>query len=48
LEHEGLRLKLSTADRKLPTHVMGFSSNMQELMAVADLIVTKPGGLTTS
>jgi len=28
--------------------VLGFATNMHELMAVADLIVTKPGGLTTS
>jgi processive 1,2-diacylglycerol beta-glucosyltransferase len=28
--------------------VLGFSTNMHELMAVADLIITKPGGLTTS
>jgi processive 1,2-diacylglycerol beta-glucosyltransferase len=46
--NEELRRKLSTADRKHPTHVLGFSTNMHELMAVADLIITKPGGLTTS
>ncbi len=28
--------------------VFGFVTNMQELMAVSDLIVTKPGGLTSS
>jgi len=28
--------------------VLGFVTNMHELMAAADLIVTKPGGLTTS
>jgi processive 1,2-diacylglycerol beta-glucosyltransferase len=28
--------------------VLGYSTNMHELMAVADLIITKPGGLTTS
>jgi processive 1,2-diacylglycerol beta-glucosyltransferase len=28
--------------------VLGFSTNMHELMAVADLIITKPGGLTSS
>lgn len=43
-----MRRSLATCDRKHPTHVLGFSTNMHELMAVADLIVTKPGGLTTS
>src|SRR5262249_39650973 len=28
--------------------VLGFTDVMHELMAVADLVVTKPGGLTTS
>jgi processive 1,2-diacylglycerol beta-glucosyltransferase len=28
--------------------VLGFVTNMHELMALADLIITKPGGLTTS
>ncbi|HTL17556.1 MAG TPA: glycosyltransferase [Patescibacteria group bacterium] len=46
--NEELRRALGTCDRKHPTHVLGFSSNMHELMAVADLIITKPGGLTTS
>jgi processive 1,2-diacylglycerol beta-glucosyltransferase len=43
-----LRRELATADHRHPTHVLGFASNMHELMAVADLIITKPGGLTTS
>ena len=46
--NEELRRELAAHDRKHPTHVLGFSTNMHELMAVADLIVTKPGGLTTS
>ena len=46
--NEELRQKLAAQDRKHPTHVLGFSTNMHELMAVADLIITKPGGLTTS
>jgi processive 1,2-diacylglycerol beta-glucosyltransferase len=29
-------------------HVMGFTTQMDELMAAADLVVSKPGGLTTS
>jgi processive 1,2-diacylglycerol beta-glucosyltransferase len=30
------------------THVLGFTDQMDELMAVADLVLSKPGGLTTS
>jgi processive 1,2-diacylglycerol beta-glucosyltransferase len=29
-------------------HILGFTSAMDELMAVADVVVSKPGGLTTS
>jgi len=43
-----LRRELAAHDRRHPTHVLGFVSNMHELMTVADLIVSKPGGLTTS
>jgi processive 1,2-diacylglycerol beta-glucosyltransferase len=43
-----LRRDLAGQDRKHPTHVLGFASNMHELMAISDLIVTKPGGLTSS
>jgi len=46
--NEELRRQLATQTRKHPTHVLGFSTNMHELMAVASLIITKPGGLTTS
>jgi processive 1,2-diacylglycerol beta-glucosyltransferase len=46
--NDELRKKLAAQTRKHPTHFLGFSTNMHELMAVADLIVTKPGGLTTS
>lgn len=46
--NETLRRNLAAQDRKHPTHVLGFASNMHELMAVADLIITKPGGLTSS
>lgn len=46
--NEELRHKLAAQDRKHPTRVLGFTSNMHELMAVADLIITKPGGLTSS
>lgn len=46
--NEKLRRELGARDHIHPTHVLGFSSNMHELMAIADLIITKPGGLTTS
>lgn len=43
-----LRQQLAAEDRKHPTDVLGFCTNMNELMSVADLIISKPGGLTTS
>jgi processive 1,2-diacylglycerol beta-glucosyltransferase len=46
--NEKLRRELACADFRRPMRVLGFVTNMHELMAVADLIVTKPGGLTTS
>jgi processive 1,2-diacylglycerol beta-glucosyltransferase len=46
--NEELRRDLAAQDRKHPTHVLAFASNMHELMTVSDLIITKPGGLTTS
>ena len=45
---EELRRELAAQDRRHPTHVLGFVRNMHELMTVADLLITKPGGLTTS
>ncbi|MDB6028891.1 MAG: hypothetical protein JWM68_5114 [Verrucomicrobiales bacterium] len=46
--NEELRQKICGQDRTHPTHIIGFTRNMHELMTVADLIITKPGGLTTS
>src|SRR5262249_11197502 len=46
--NEQLRRDLAGQDRRHPTHVLGFASNMHELMAVADLVISKPGGLTSS
>jgi len=46
--NEELRRELAIKDRHHPIHVLGFATNMHELMAVSDLIVSKPGGLTTS
>jgi processive 1,2-diacylglycerol beta-glucosyltransferase len=45
-------LKEKLAKKKLPerhrVNILGFTTEMDELMTAADLIVTKPGGLTTS
>ena len=46
--NDDLRREMAVQARKHPTHVLGFVTNMEELMAVADLIITKPGGLTSS
>jgi processive 1,2-diacylglycerol beta-glucosyltransferase len=46
--NEELRRELAACVRTHPTHVLGFTTNMHELMCVADVIVSKPGGLTTS
>ncbi len=43
-----LREDLATRDFRHPTRILGYASNMHELMGVADLIISKPGGLTTS
>ena len=45
--NEELRRELAVRDRKHPCRVLGFASNMHELMSISSLIVTKPGGLTT-
>jgi processive 1,2-diacylglycerol beta-glucosyltransferase len=47
-KNEALRMKLAAETFRHPTHVFGFVSTMQDLMAASDLIITKPGGLTTS
>ncbi len=46
--NDELRRELAARDHKHPTRVLGFADNMHELMGVADLILTKPGGLTSS
>ncbi len=46
--NERLRRNLASADHRHPTRVFGFVTNMHELMAVSDLLITKPGGLTSS
>ncbi len=46
--NEELRRELAVQDRTHPTHVIGFTTNMHELMSISDLVITKPGGLTSS
>jgi processive 1,2-diacylglycerol beta-glucosyltransferase len=48
--NEKAREQLATvaAPRRHRTRVLGFTDQIDELMAVADLVLTKPGGLTTS
>ncbi|MCX7723483.1 MAG: glycosyltransferase [Verrucomicrobiae bacterium] len=46
--NEKLRADIAARAFTHPTRVLGFVSNMHELMAAANLIVTKAGGLTTS
>jgi processive 1,2-diacylglycerol beta-glucosyltransferase len=46
--NEKLRRQLSRRRLRHPAQVLGFVSNMEELMSVSDLIITKPGGLTSS
>jgi processive 1,2-diacylglycerol beta-glucosyltransferase len=46
--NEDLRRALAVVDRRHPTHVLGYANNINELMAVSSLIITKPGGLTSS
>src|SRR6185369_349077 len=41
--NEKLQRELAKRDYKHPTRILGFATNMHELMSVADLIVTKPG-----
>jgi processive 1,2-diacylglycerol beta-glucosyltransferase len=42
------QLEAITPPPRHKTHVLGFTSEIDELMAAADLVVSKPGGLTTS
>lgn len=46
--NEALRQALVRKRYRHPVRVLGFVSNMEELMTASDLIVTKPGGLTSS
>ena len=42
------RLLERTPPSRHRVHVLGYSTEMHELMTAADLVMTKPGGLTTS
>jgi processive 1,2-diacylglycerol beta-glucosyltransferase len=46
--NEALRKRLKSQRYRHDVRILGFANNMHELMSTADLIVTKPGGLTTS
>jgi processive 1,2-diacylglycerol beta-glucosyltransferase len=41
-------LERIVAPERHRTHVLGFTTEIHELMAAADVVVSKPGGLTTS
>ena len=47
-KNEKLRKQIAAEPKRHATQVLGFAANMHELMAASDLILTKPGGLTTS
>jgi processive 1,2-diacylglycerol beta-glucosyltransferase len=48
--NEKLKRKLEKCDvpDRHRVHILGFTTEMHELMVAADLVMTKPGGLTTS
>jgi processive 1,2-diacylglycerol beta-glucosyltransferase len=46
--NQNLLREVAVVPRKHPTHLLGFVSNMQDWMSAADLVLTKPGGLTSS
>ncbi|MDZ4816109.1 MAG: glycosyltransferase [Verrucomicrobiota bacterium] len=49
-KNEDLKKKADASAKamKIPVKVFGFVSNIHELMDAADVVITKPGGLTTS
>jgi processive 1,2-diacylglycerol beta-glucosyltransferase len=46
--NKALKKALEVRTHRHPTTVFGFVTNMEELMTVSDLLITKAGGLTTS
>lgn len=47
-KNEAMKKTLENRPHRHPTTVFGFVTNMEELMTVSDLLITKAGGLTTS
>ncbi|MBL8797801.1 MAG: glycosyltransferase [Planctomycetia bacterium] len=49
-KNQKLKAKLESVPvpKRHKAHVLGFTDQIDELMAVADLVMSKPGGLTTS
>jgi processive 1,2-diacylglycerol beta-glucosyltransferase len=49
-KNEELKDRLSRKGRKLRHHttIFGFVENVNELMGIAEMVVTKPGGITTA
>ena len=43
-----VKLEATTAPARHRVRVLGYTDRIHELMAAADLVVSKPGGLTTS
>ncbi len=41
-------LKANLKNHKKKIHLIGYTHNINELMSVSDLIITKPGGITTT
>lgn len=46
--NEPLFKRLNRMAKNFPTRVFGFVDNIHELMAVSDLLITKPGGLSAA
>ncbi|MCD5390786.1 hypothetical protein LR007_02855 [candidate division NPL-UPA2 bacterium] len=42
------RLRKEKVRMKKPIHVFGYAGNVDELMEASDIIITKPGGMTTA
>lgn len=43
-----MRKQVEKAAGDVPVHILGFVANIHELMCVADLMITKPGGLSAT
>ena len=46
--NQGLKSKLESLKSRHELHILGFVDNISELMQQADLLISKPGGLTLS